>query len=209
LIACAVQANGRIGEYEVQFMARCGWVNQADELYCHYHDTEWGVPVRDDRALWELLCLECFQAGLSWITILRKREAFRAAFAGFDPFVVAGFGQADIERLLSDAGIVRSRLKIEAVIKAAQIFVKMHENGESFADFIWGGRDVAPVQNAWAHYKDAPVETPASIALSKRLKARGFKFCGPVICLAFMQAAGLYNDHEVTCPRYGPVAAMD
>lgn len=189
-------------------MSRCGWVNQADALYCHYHDTEWGVPVRDDRALWELLCLECFQAGLSWITILRKRDAFRAAFAGFEPSLVATFTQTDITRLLNDPGIVRSRLKIEAVIKAAQIYLAMQKNGENFAEFVWGGENVAPIQNAWVSYKDAPVSNAASQALSKRLKARGFKFCGPVICLAFMQAAGMYNDHETGCPRYQAVAAL-
>jgi DNA-3-methyladenine glycosylase I len=189
-------------------MARCGWVNEADEVYCHYHDTEWGVPVRDDRQLWELLCLESFQAGLAWITILRKREAFRAAFADFEPSVVAQFNEADIERLLGDAGIVRSRAKIEAVIRAAQIFEEMKAAGESFAQFIWGDADMVPVQNAWVSYKDAPTLTPQSEALSKRLKAKGFKFCGPVICLAYMQAAGIVNDHEVGCPRYAPVAAL-
>jgi DNA-3-methyladenine glycosylase I len=189
-------------------MARCGWVNEADKVYCDYHDTEWGVPVRDDRALWELLCLESFQAGLSWITILRKRDAFRSAFAGFDPAKVAKFDDADIERLLADTGIVRSRLKIVSVIRAAQIYEEMKKNGESFSEFIWGGKDIAPVQNAWVSYRDAPVYNPASEALSKRLKAKGFKFCGPVICLAFMQASGMINDHEVGCPRHGPVKAL-
>jgi DNA-3-methyladenine glycosylase I len=189
-------------------MARCGWVNERDAVYCAYHDTEWGVPVRDDRDLWELLCLESFQAGLSWITILRKRDAFRAAFANFDPAIVASFDESDVERLLGDAGIVRSRLKIEAVIAAAKIFQDMKAKGETFAEFVWGGPNIAPVQNAWTSYKDAPVATPASEALSKRLKAKGFKFCGPVICLAYMQAAGMVNDHEVGCPRHGPVAAL-
>jgi DNA-3-methyladenine glycosylase I len=189
-------------------MARCGWVNESDEVYCHYHDTEWGVPVRDDRALWELLCLESFQAGLSWITILRKRDAFRTAFADFNPALVAKFDQSDIERLLADTGIVRSRLKIESVIAAAKIFQDMKSKGENFAEFVWGGKDVAPVQTAWESYRDAPVSTPASEALSQRLKAKGFKFCGPVICLAYMQAAGMVNDHEVGCPRYEAVAAM-
>jgi DNA-3-methyladenine glycosylase I len=189
-------------------MARCGWVLETDALYCHYHDTEWGVPVRDDRTLWELLCLECFQAGLSWITILRKREAFRAAFAGFDPARVARFDEDDVARLLQDEGIVRSRLKIEAVIASARIYNHMMANGESFAEFVWGGANVIPVQNAWTSYRDAPTKTPASEALSKRLKAKGFKFCGPVICLAYMQAAGMVNDHELGCPRYQPVAEL-
>ena len=189
-------------------MARCGWVNEADSLYCEYHDTEWGVPLRDDRALWELLCLESFQAGLSWITILRKRDAFRLAFAGFEPALVAQFDEHDILRLLADTGIVRSRLKIESVIKAAQIYQDMTAAGESFSEFVWGGPNVAPVQNAWVSYKDAPVSNVASEALSKRLKAKGFKFCGPVICLAFMQASGMVNDHEIGCPRYDVVARL-
>jgi DNA-3-methyladenine glycosylase I len=189
-------------------MARCGWVNENDALYCHYHDTEWGVPVRDDRELWELLMLECFQAGLSWITILRKRDAFREAFAGFDPAVVAKFDETDVVRLLADEGIVRSRLKIEAVISAARIYQDIAAKGDSFAEFVWGGADVAPVQNAWKSYRDAPVSTPTSEALSKRLKVKGFKFCGPVICYAYMQAAGMVNDHEVGCPRYEAVKAM-
>ena len=189
-------------------MARCGWVNENDSVYCEYHDTEWGVPLRDDRALWELLCLESFQAGLSWITILRKRDAFRLAFAGFDPALVAKFDENDIVRLLADAGIVRSRLKIEAVIKAAQIYQDTKAAGESFSEFVWGGANVAPIQNAWVSYKDAAVSNAASEALSKRLKAKGFKFCGPVICMAFMQASGMVNDHEVGCPRYRPVAAL-
>jgi DNA-3-methyladenine glycosylase I len=189
-------------------MARCGWVNEADALYCDYHDHEWGVPVRDDRQLWELLCLESFQAGLSWITILRKRDAFRAAFADFEPAIVAAFGDKDIARLMADAGIVRSRLKIESVIEAANIYQDMAARGESFAQFIWGGTDVAPGQNAWVDYRDAPTSTPESEALSKRLKAKGFKFCGPVICYAFMQAAGIVNDHEIGCPRHAPVKAL-
>jgi DNA-3-methyladenine glycosylase I len=189
-------------------MARCGWVNEADALYCEYHDTEWGVPVRDDRALWELLCLECFQAGLSWITILRKRDAFRLAFAGFEPAIVAKFNENDVVRLLNDAGIVRSRLKIESIIKGAQIFETMKASGESFCEFVWGGVNLAPVQNEWVNYKDAPVSNLASTALSQRLKAKGFKFCGPVICLAYMQAAGMINDHEIGCPRHAPVKAL-
>lgn len=189
-------------------MTRCGWVNETDAVYCDYHDSEWGAPLRDDRALWELLCLESFQAGLSWITILRKRDAFRSAFSGFDPAIIAKFDDADVTCLLADAGIVRSRLKIESVIRSAQIYEDMKGAGESFSEFVWGGPNVAPVQNAWVSYKDAPVSTPASEALSTRLKARGFKFCGPVICYAFMQAAGMVNDHEVECPRYEPVKML-
>ena len=195
-------------ERDRETMTRCGWVNEADEIYCHYHDTEWGVPITNDRALWELLCLECFQAGLSWITILRKRPAFRAAFAGFEPALVAGFDENDIARLLQDASIVRSRSKIEAVIRSAQIFLEMQGNGETFSDFIWSVVEYRTIQNAWHSYREAPVSTPQSELLSKHLKAKGFKFCGPVICFAFMQAAGLVNDHEVECPRHAPVRAL-
>ena len=189
-------------------MARCGWVTENDRIYCDYHDNEWGVPVRDDRELWELLCLESFQAGLSWITILRKRAAFRSAFADFEPAIVAKFNETDVARLLADTGIVRSRLKIESTIAGAKIFEGMKANEESFTDFIWGGANIAPRQNAWTSYRDAPTATVESAALSKRLKAKGFKFCGPVICLAFMQAAGITNDHEVGCPRYIAVKAL-
>jgi DNA-3-methyladenine glycosylase I len=189
-------------------MARCGWVDEKDTVYCDYHDTEWGVPVLNDRELWELLSLECFQAGLSWITILKKRPAFQAAFKGFDPAIVSAFDEADIERLMQDAGIVRSRLKIQAIIAGAQIYMEMAAKGEPFADFIWSVVDHKTKVNAWKNYRDAPVSTPQSEALSKKLKAKGFKFCGPVICLAFMQAAGLVNDHETGCPRYEPVKAL-
>lgn len=183
---------------------RCGWVTRGDALYEHYHDTEWGVPVRDGKALFGLLALEMFQAGLSWITILRKREAFLAAFAGFDPFVVARFDASDVERLMGDAGIVRSRAKIEAVIAAARAFEVIETEG-GFATFIWDVVGGVPVQNTWASFRDAPARTPQSEALSAKLKARGIKFCGPVIAYAFMQAAGLVNDHETGCPRWTEV----
>jgi DNA-3-methyladenine glycosylase I len=187
---------------------RCGWVTRGDALYEIYHDAEWGVPLADPRALFELLMLEGFQAGLSWITILRKRAAFRAAFAGFEPVRIAAFGAADVERLLADPGIVRSRAKIEAVIAGARLYEDMRASGENFAHFIWNVVDGRPVQNEWASFRDAPTSTPASEALSKALKAQGFKFCGPVICYAYMQAAGLVNDHETGCPRYEPVRTM-
>jgi DNA-3-methyladenine glycosylase I len=189
-------------------MTRCGWVNEADAAYVAYHDEEWGVPLRDDRALWELLMLEGFQAGLSWITILRKRPAFRLAFAGFEPARVAKFGQFEITTLLENPDIVRSRAKIEATIHAARVFEEMRASGRSFADFVWDAVDGMPVQNTWRSFRDAPVKTSASETLSKRLKDKGFKFCGPVITYAYMQAAGLVNDHEVTCPRFEIVRAM-
>jgi DNA-3-methyladenine glycosylase I len=193
----------------MQETARCGWVNPPDDtLYCAYHDHEWGVPVCDSRDLWELSVLESFQAGLSWITILRKREAFRAAFRGFDPHVVAGFGQDDVNRLLDDAGIVRSRAKIEAAIHSARVWCEMEAGANSFSDLVWDVVDGRPIQNAWTSYRDAPVATPESAILSARLKARGWKFFGPVIAYAFMQAAGLVNDHEVSCQRHGPVRAI-
>ncbi len=188
--------------------ARCGWVLPGDGLYEAYHDTEWGVPLKDDHALYELLMLEGFQAGLAWITVLRKRAAFRAAFDGFDPAKVAAYGDADIARLLADPGIVRSRAKIEAVIAAARIVCEMEARGERLSHLIWGFVDGRPIQNAWRSYRDAPASTPISEALSKELKRRGFKFCGPVIAYAFMQAAGLVNDHETSCPRHAPCRAL-
>lgn len=188
--------------------ARCGWVNPADAQYCDYHDTEWGVPVFDSRALWELSVLESFQAGLAWITILRKRAAFRTAFADFDPTVVAGFTDADVTRLLGDAGIVRSRAKIEAAVHSARVWCEMEARGERFSTLVWDVVDGRPVQNAWRSFRDAPVATAASERLSARLKERGWKFFGPVIAYAYMQAAGLVNDHEVGCPRHAPVRAI-
>lgn len=187
---------------------RCGWVNTPDPVYAEYHDTEWGVPERDPRALWEKLTLDGFQAGLAWITILRKRETLRTAFAGFDPREVAQFGAADIDRLLGDPGVIRSRAKIEAAIGGARIWCDMTDKGEDFSGYIWsfvGGR---PVQNSWASFRDAPTATPASEALAKDLKRRGFKFCGPVICYAFLQAVGCVNDHEAGCPRHAACASM-
>ncbi|MFT4621253.1 MAG: DNA-3-methyladenine glycosylase I [Polaromonas sp.] len=178
---------------------RCDWCGQ-DPLYVTYHDTEWGVPERDPRGLWEQLILEGFQAGLSWITILRKREGFRSAFAGFDPVVIAGWGDGDVTRLLADPGIVRHRGKIEATIGNAQAYLDM-ENGEGFANFIWSRVDHAPIQNRFSAMSDVPGHTPLSTALSKDLKKAGFRFCGPTTVYAFMQAAGLVNDHMVGCVR--------
>ena len=185
---------------------RCDWCG-TDPLYVTYHDTEWGVPDYDDRALYEKLMLDGFQAGLSWITILRKRDAFRAAFDGFDPQVVARYGEADVLRLLGDAGIVRHRGKIEATIGNAQAWLEIMERG-SFADFMWDFVDGEPVQNAPRSMADVPAQTEASQALSKALKKKGFKFCGPTIVYAVMQACGLVNDHMVDCPRHEAVRGI-
>jgi DNA-3-methyladenine glycosylase I len=179
---------------------RCPWP-QHDPQYCAYHDTEWGVPEWDSRALWEKLILDGFQAGLSWITILRKREAFRRAFRDFDPEVVARFGEEEIANLLLDAGIVRSRAKIEATIGNAQAYLDMRDRGEDFSTFVWDSVGGAPLQNAW-RAGEVPVETAQSRTLSKALKARGFKFVGPVIVYAWMEAVGLVNDHVVGCFRH-------
>ncbi len=176
--------------------SRCAWAEN-DPLLRDYHDTEWGVPERDSRTLWELLMLEGFQAGLAWIILLRKRGAFRKAFKGFDPAKVARFKEADIARLLENPGIIRSRAKIEATIQAARIYVEMQKAGEDFAAILWkivGGRPIrlqGPV----------PAQTPLSVEMSKQLKKRGFKFVGPVIVYAFMQAAGMVNDHGPDCFR--------
>jgi DNA-3-methyladenine glycosylase I len=186
---------------------RCGWVNPADALYVAYHDTEWGVPEYDSRALWEKLVLDGFQAGLAWITILRKREAFRAAFKGFDPEVVARFGPEDRGRLMADAGIVRSNAKIDAAISGARVWLDMRERGEDFSEFLWAFTDGKPLQNHWTGVGDIPAQTPLAAEVAKALKARGFKVCGPVITYAFMQAVGMVNDHAVGCFRHAEVAA--
>jgi DNA-3-methyladenine glycosylase I len=179
-----------------------------DPLYEAYHDTEWGVPVYDGRALWEKLVLDGFQAGLAWITILRKREAFQAAFAGFDPDIVARFGLEDRARLMADAGIVRSNAKIDAAIAGARVFVDMRERGEDFSDFLWGFVGGAPIQNQWGQIGQVPAQTPEAQEMAKALKAKGFKFCGPVIVYAFMQAVGMVNDHLTGCHRHEAVKAM-
>jgi len=185
-------------------MERCGWCGD-DPLYVAYHDEEWGRPERDARALWEGLILEGFQAGLSWITILRKREGFRSAFAGFHPEVIADWGTPEVERLLGDPGIVRHRGKIEATIANARAFLEI-EAGPGFSSYIWDFVDGTPVQNALASQSDAQAQTLVSKALSKDLRARGFKFCGPTTVYAFMQAKGLVNDHLITCPWHEKVA---
>jgi DNA-3-methyladenine glycosylase I len=176
---------------------RCLWAN-SDPLYVEYHDSEWGRPVRDERRLFEKLCLEGFQAGLSWLTILRKRPAFRAAFADFDPSVVAGFDDTDVARLLSDPGIVRNRAKIEATITNARATLTLAGTGSSLSDLIWSFQP--PKREAPRAPEDIPSVTPESTSLSKALKARGFRFVGPTTIYALMQAVGVVNDHLVGCP---------
>ena len=185
---------------------RCGWVGDTP-IYISYHDTEWGVPDYDGRALWEKLILDGFQAGLSWITILKKRENFRAAFEGFDPVRIAEWGEAEVERCLADPGIVRHRGKIEATIGNARAYLEI-EGREGFSDFLWGRVGGTPIQNAWTRLDEVPASTPLSTQISKDLKAAGFRFCGPTIVYAFMQATGMVNDHLVGCHRHAPVATL-
>jgi DNA-3-methyladenine glycosylase I len=188
---------------------RCSWRGMnGDALYEAYHDTEWGVPEWDSRALWEKLVLDGFQAGLAWITILRKREAFRAAFAGFDPEIVARFGAEDRARLMADAGIIRSNAKIDAAINGARIYLDMRDKGEDFSDFLWGMVGEAPIQNHFTEFSQVPAQTPLAAEMAKALKAKGFKFCGPVIVYAFMQAVGMVNDHMTGCFRHDPISHM-
>jgi len=177
--------------------ARCAWA-AGDPLMRAYHDAEWGVPERDSRALWEKLMLDGFQAGLAWITVLRKREAFRAAFDGFVPRNVARYDEADVARLLADPGIIRSRAKIESTIHAARIYCEMEAAGEDFAAFCWGFTDGRVVTGDGRSF---PAKTPLSETISRELKRRGFKFVGPVIVYAWMQAVGIVNDHAETCFR--------
>jgi len=185
---------------------RCGWCG-TDPLYIGYHDTEWGVPEWNSRALWEKLILDGFQAGLAWITILRKRDNFRAAFEGFDPHDIAEWGEAEVARLLTDEGIVRHRGKIEATIGNARAWQRIEADG-GFDTYLWDRVGGAPIQNRFAQLSDVPAETSLSKAISKDLKKAGFRFCGPTIVYAWMQACGLVNDHLVTCPRHDAVAAM-
>jgi len=184
---------------------RCAWVGD-DPLHVAYHDMVWGVPVHDDQVLFEFLVLEGAQAGLSWLTILRKRENYRRAFAGFDPEKVAAFRAADVRRLLADPGIVRNRLKVQSAIQNAKAFLAVQEEVGSFDRFMWqfvGGR---PKQNAWTRVKQIPPRTPESDTMSKELRRRGFTFVGSTICYAHMQAVGMVNDHTVDCFRYRELA---
>jgi len=184
----------------------CPWPGE-DPLYRQYHDEEWGRPEFDDRALFEKLVLDGFQAGLSWITILRKRESFREAFDGFEPERIARFTPKKVEKLLGNAGIIRHRGKIEGAIGNARAWLEIMEE-VGFSHFIWGFVDHKPLQNRWHSMKDVPAETEMSHALSKALKTRGFKFCGPTIVYAFAQAVGMVNDHMISCPQHKVCAAL-
>ena len=184
---------------------RCPWCG-TDPLYVAYHDTEWGVPERDPRALWEKLILDGFQAGLSWITILKKRDNFRAAFVGFDPETIAHWGDADVNRLLADPGIIRHRGKIAGTIKNARAFLDISER-QSFSDYLWGFVDGVPLQNRFTAGQ-IPTQTALSATIAKSLQKQGFTFCGPTIVYAFMEAVGMVNDHLVTCPAHDRVAAL-
>ena len=186
---------------------RCEWVPEDNPLYVAYHDEEWGVPVHDDRELFELLTLEGAQAGLAWITILRKREGYREAFAGFDPAAVARFTPRDVERLMADEGIVRNRLKIESTVNNAARVLELQEELDSFDAYLWSFVEGAPIVGNWRTSAEIPAETAESRALSKDLKRRGFRFVGPTVCYAFMQAVGLVDDHVAGCFRRDASAA--
>ncbi|MCK7589179.1 DNA-3-methyladenine glycosylase I [Subsaxibacter sp. CAU 1640] len=183
---------------------RCGWC-LGDPIYEAYHDTEWGVPVKDDDTLFEFLILETFQAGLSWITILRKRDNFRKAFDEFDYKKIANYQQEKIDSLLEDAGIIRNKLKVNATVTNAKAFMEVQKEFGSFSNYIWGFVDGKPIKNALTNYKSAPPKTDLSDAISKDLKKRGFKFVGSTVIYAHMQATGMVNDHEVNCFRYNEV----
>jgi DNA-3-methyladenine glycosylase I len=184
---------------------RCAWVPTSDPSYVAYHNEEWGVPSHDDRHLFEMLVLEGAQAGLSWTTILHKRATYRAAFAEFDPAKVARFHARSIERLLRDPGIVRNRLKVESAIANARATLEVQHELGSLASLLWSFTDGSPLRNRWRSLGDIPSETDESRAMSKELKRRGFRFVGPTVCYAFMQAVGIVNDHVVSCFRYDEV----
>jgi len=184
---------------------RCDWA-EGHELLASYHDEEWGVPERDDRALYEKLILDGAQAGLSWLTILKRRDGYRRAFEGFDPERIARYGEKDVERLLADPGIIRNRQKVRSAIGNAQAFLDLVEETGSFSDYLWGFVDGRPVVNRFRSMAELPASTPTSERLSKDLKKRGFSFVGPTIVYAFMQAIGMVNDHLVDCFRHAPLA---
>jgi len=188
--------------FEVSKLKRCGWASLDDPLYREYHDKEWGVPVHDDRTMFEFLVLEGAQAGLSWGTILRKRENFRRAFDGFDPTRVARYGRKEIRRLLNDAGIVRNRLKVQSAIQNAGAFLAVQQEFGSFDSYIWRFVGDKTKVNRWKNMKEIPAKTPESEAMSRDLLSRGFRFVGPTICYAHMQATGMVNDHIMDCFRY-------
>ncbi len=187
-------------------VTRCAWAQGHDEAYVRYHDEEWGVPVHDDHIHFEFLILEAAQAGLSWATVLKKREGYRRAFASFDVHQVAQYGQADVERLVTDKSIIRNRLKIQAAINNAKLFIKVQEEFGSFDQYVWSFVQGKPIINAWKEVSQVPATTKESDVLSKDLKKRGFKFVGSTIMYAYMQAVGLVNDHTVDCFRYKELA---
>jgi DNA-3-methyladenine glycosylase I len=186
-------------------LPRCPWCG-SDPVYVRYHDTEWGVPERDDRALYEKLVLDGFQAGLSWITILKKRDNFRSAFDGFEPAKIARYDRRRIAALMRDAGIVRNRMKIEGAVLSARAWLEIMDKGPGFSAYLWDFTDGEPIVNRFRSVRQIPAETPLSRTISKDLKARGFRFCGPTIVYAFMQAVGMVNDHLVTCHRHAGLA---
>ena len=190
-----------------QSPTRCPWAT-SDPLYVPYHDEEWGVPLHDDRRLFEMLVLEGAQAGLSWLTILRRREGYRRAFDRFDPQKVARYGPPDVERLLADGGIIRNRLKIESAINNARAFLAVREELGSFDSYIWRFVDGRPIQNTWTTLEEVPAQTPVSNTMSKDLRKRGFTFVGPTICYAHMQATGMVNDHLIGCFRHREVRLL-
>lgn len=184
---------------------RCTWCGD-DPLYVDYHDKEWGVPLYDEQKLFELLCLEGAQAGLSWITILRKREGYRQAFDKFDKEKIVRYEEEDIKRLLLNPEIVRNKLKVAAVIQNAKCVLQLYDKGETLSDYLWKYVDGTPIQNSWKETSELPASTPLSEKMSKDMKKQGFKFVGPTICYAYMQSMGLVNDHLVDCYRYDEVA---
>ena len=186
-------------------ICRCPWCG-TNELYVRYHDEEWGVPVRDDQKLFEFIVLEGAQAGLSWFTILKRRENYRAAFANFDVLKVAGFGENDAARLMSDSGIIRNKAKIQSAISNARAFLNVAEEFGSFAEYLWMFVDNRPIVNAWTELSQVPAVTPLAEKISKDMKKRGFSFFGPTVCYAHMQATGMVNDHLTSCFRHGELA---
>ena len=188
-------------------LSRCSW-SEGDPLYIDYHDNEWGLPLRDDQKLFEMLILEGAQAGLSWITVLRKRESYREAFDRFDVEKIASYDQAKIVELLNNPGIIRNKLKVNATVSNAQAYLNVQEEFSSFDNYIWQFVGGEPIVNRWTSMSEIPAETPESQAMSKDLKARGFKFVGPTICYALMQATGMVNDHVVSCFRYKEVLEL-
>jgi len=186
---------------------RCTWCGE-DPIYIEYHDKEWGVPLYDEQKLFELLCLEGAQAGLSWITILKKRQGYRRAFDNFDKEKIVRYSEKDIERLLADPGIVRNKLKVGAVIQNAKTVLELYSQGNTLRDYLWNYVDGTPIQNAWKDTGDIPALTPLSEKMSKDMKKRGFKFVGPTIIYAYMQSMGMVNDHLVDCCRYDDIKAL-